>query len=406
MALTNTTTLYGGVAKSFHWLTALLILTLIPLGWYAEQLPYETDVELARKAWFFSLHKTLGVTAFFVALGRILWALGQLRPGQLNAHRTWESHAAQTVHWLLYAALVIVPLSGWISHAAAAGYAPIWWPFGQGLPMVPKSTAVDHVAGSVHVAAGKVLIAALILHLAGALKHHFLDRDATLRRMLPGTPATGPMPAQTHSRRPVMSAVAIWAVVLLVGGALGTDRTEAVAEPKLAQVSSDWAVKEGSIAIKVIQMGSEVTGSFEDWTAAITFDETRQDQKVGNVTTTIAIPSLTLGSVTQQAMGADFFDAATYPTAIFEAVINRANDGYEAVGTLTIKDQSVPVTLPFGLSINDNFAEMRGSLTLDRRNFAVGDNMKDESSLGFEVAVDIALTADRTLPPTDLAQQD
>ena len=77
MALGNTSTRYGAFSKSFHWLTALLILTLIPLGLFAKNLPYETQEELARKAWFFSLHKTLGVTVFFVAFLRILWALSQ-----------------------------------------------------------------------------------------------------------------------------------------------------------------------------------------------------------------------------------------------------------------------------------------------------------------------------------------
>ena len=134
MPLTNTQIRYGGVAKTFHWLTALLILTLIVLGLVAEDLPYATDAELARKAWLFSLHKTLGVLVFFVALARILWAVSQPRPGLLNADKRAESFLAELVHWLLYGALVIVPLSGWIGHAAASGFAPIWWPLGQSVP--------------------------------------------------------------------------------------------------------------------------------------------------------------------------------------------------------------------------------------------------------------------------------
>ena len=70
--------------KTFHWLTALLILTLIPLGWYANQLPFDTGAELAFKAQLFSYHKTLGVAAFFVALLRILWALTQPKPAPLH----------------------------------------------------------------------------------------------------------------------------------------------------------------------------------------------------------------------------------------------------------------------------------------------------------------------------------
>lgn len=394
MALTNTPNRYGGVAKTFHWLTALLIITLIPMGWWANQLPYETDVQLADKAWLFSLHKTIGVAAFFVALGRILWALSQPKPGLLNAEKKVESFAAEIVHWLLYGALVIVPLSGWISHAAASGFAPIWWPLGQNLPLVPKSVGVEHFFVAVHFVATKVLIASLLLHIAGALKHHIIDKDATLRRMLPGALRLPTLPEQKHSMVPMFGAVGIWGAVIAFAAVLAfSSETDAIEVAALEDVSSDWAVQTGSIDITVVQFGSEVAGSFEDWTAAITFDETLTTEQVGTVTTTISIPSLTLGSVTKQAMGADFFDAETHPTAVFDAVINQGVDGYEAVGTLTIKGNAVPLVMPFSLTIDGDTAEMRSALTLDRLTFGIGENMGDESSLAFAVKVNIALTA-------------
>ncbi|NNE51093.1 MAG: cytochrome [Sulfitobacter sp.] len=396
MVLSNTESHYGSVTKIFHWLTALLILSLIPLGWYANQLPYETDAELARKAWFFSVHKTLGVATFFVALTRIIWSISQPKPGLLNADKPTESFAAETVHWLLYAALVIVPLSGWISHAAAAGFAPIWWPFGQSLPLVSKSVAVEHLFADIHWVATKVLVLSLLLHIAGAMKHHLIDRDSTLRRMLPGQPSLAALPAQPDSNLPVLAAVALWLAAVAGGGVMATGaEKEVIAATALEEVTSDWTVQEGQIAITVTQLGSEVTGSFADWTSSITFDESSAEQKVGTVTTTIAVQSLTLGSVTQPALGADFFDANTFATATFEADLLRAVDGYEALGTLTIKGRSVPLTMPFSLSIAENTAKMSAKLTLDRRDFGIGDNMKDESSLKFDVQVDIDLTATR-----------
>ena len=77
MPAQNAPTRYGSVARSLHWLTALLILSAIGLGLYAEDLPYDTAETLAAKAQIFSIHKTIGVAAFFVALARILWALSQ-----------------------------------------------------------------------------------------------------------------------------------------------------------------------------------------------------------------------------------------------------------------------------------------------------------------------------------------
>ncbi|MFT6673934.1 MAG: cytochrome b561/polyisoprenoid-binding protein YceI [Sulfitobacter sp.] len=401
MALSNTNTRYGTVTKTIHWVMALLILTLIPLGWIADQLPYDTDPELARKAWLFSLHKTLGVTAFFVAMLRIVWALSQAKPALLNGGKKLESFAAELVHWMLYGALVIVPLSGWIGHAAAQGFAPIWWPLGQNLPMVPKSAPVEHFFGALHFVAGRVLILSLILHIAGALKHHLIDRDNTLRRMLPGAVDLPPLPAQNHSHRPLVAAILIWAVAVALSAALASGTGDAPQATALAEVSSDWQVQDGSIEITVAQFGSDITGSFADWTAAIRFDDSLAGQKVGSVETTIAISSLTLGSVTQQALGPDFLDGGSHATAVFKGDILRAVDGYEAKGTLRIKDTTLPLTLPFSLALQgDNTemqgAEMQGFVSLDRRDFGIGPNVTDETTLGFQVKVKITLNAHRS----------
>ncbi|MCR8825674.1 cytochrome b/b6 domain-containing protein [Pseudosulfitobacter koreensis] len=398
MPLTNARDRYGAVTKTFHWLIALLILTLIPLGLIANYLPYETSEQLATKAWLFSLHKTLGVTAFAVAVARILWAVTQTKPTHLHPERKLETFAAETVHWLLYASLVIVPLSGWIHHAAASGFAPMWLPIGQDLPLVPKSESLSHVFAQIHEIATHVLEAALALHILGALKHHFIDRDSTLRRMWFGTTtATSPGGAPV-AHRSALAATAIWAVAIAFGAGLGLSAGED-ARPgtpaALADVQSDWQVQDGTLSIVVNQFGSDVTGSFADWTADITFDETVQNGISGAVEATISIGSLTLGSVTNQAMGPDFFNVDAFPTATYIAEITSTSETTVARGTLTIKDQSVPLDLPFDLTIDGMTAVMRGSTTLDRRDFNIGDTMNDESSLKFPVDVQIELTATR-----------
>ncbi|WP_195822517.1 cytochrome b/b6 domain-containing protein [Roseobacter sp. MH60115] len=395
MTLANTSTHYGAVTKTFHWLTALLILTLIPLGIYANGLPYDTSEQLAQKALMFSLHKTLGVTVFFVALARILWAISQPKPGLLHPDRKIESLAAETVHWLLYGSLLLVPLSGWVHHAATDGFAPIWWPLGQNLPFVPKSEALASTAAGLHIVFERVLAGAIILHFAGAMKHHVIDKDATLRRMLPGRPAVT-LPAHEHRMAlPLISAVGIWGVALVIGGTLGLyeKHTVDVAAAELQAVESDWAVQDGTLQITVQQLGSDVTGSFADWTAAISFDESVTEGVAGSVDVTISIGSLTLGSVTSQALGADFFNAEAFPTAQFTAEILRDADGYLADGTLTLKDQTMPVQLPFTLKLADGLATMQGGTTLDRRAYGIGDSQKDEASVGFNVEVRIDLTA-------------
>ena len=405
MPLSNSSRSYGGVTKTFHWLTALLILAALPLGLIASTLAGavidpaipSTDADVARAALLFSLHKTVGVTVFFVALLRILWALMQPKPGLLNADHKLEALAAETVHWLLYGSLVLVPLTGWIHHAATTGFAPIWWPFGQDLPFVPKDAAVAKLFTGLHWVLQWVLIVALVLHIAGAVKHHVIDRDMTLRRMLPGFADLPQPPAQKHSLLPLLCALVLWGGALAWGAAQGVySYQDATTESAtLGAVQSDWQVTDGTLGITVQQFGSPVSGSFGDWTAAITFDDPATPGPAGSVDVTISIGSLTLGSVTDQAMGADFFNVEAFPTATFKGEITRTDTGYEATGPLTIRDQSMPVSLPFVLNQQDGIATMTGKLKLDRLDFAVGANMPDESSLGFDVAVDITLTATR-----------
>ncbi len=406
MPSTNTFSSYGSVTKTFHWLTALLIFTAFPLGWLANDLAHAiydpaiptTEDDIARAARLFSLHKTIGISVFFVALARIFWALSQTKPGLLNADNKPEAFAAETVHWLLYGSLVLVPLTGWLHHAAAEGFAPILWPFGQNLPFVPKSAHLAEFTASLHWLFVWTLAGSLLLHIAGALKHHIIDKDSTLRRMLPGGSVAPEPPAQSHSLMPAGAALIVWCAALVGGWSIGAFSHHSMASTdtaELAEVQSDWQVQEGSLSITITQLGSPVTGSFADWTAAIVFDEPSAPGLAGSVDVNIAISSLSLGTVTDQAMGADFFDSAQFPTARFKADLFKTETGYEARGPLTIRDRSADVVLPFTLDLQDDTAVVSGKLELNRMYFDVGSSQPTEDSLGFAVVVSVDLTAKR-----------
>lgn len=389
----NSKTTYGSVTKSFHWLIAALIVTMIPLGIYASGLPDADPV----KPTLFSVHKTLGLFTFFTALGRIAWAISQPKPGSLNADRKPEALLADLVHWLLYASLVLVPLSGWIHHAATTGFAPIWWPFSQGLPFVPIDDSVAHTAKMLHIIFERVLVLSMLLHIAGALKHHFIDRDDTLRRMLPGLSEPRSAAIAARSNAAPMLAVSVYAAALGIGASIGLFDQERIEAAELAETTSEWEVQGGTLSITVRQLNSDVSGSFADWTAAINFSENPDASGThGDVEVVVAIGSLTLGSVTTQAIGADFLNAEGFPTATFKAIIKAAAEGYVADGTLTIRDQTVPVALPFTLQIDGDTATMEGGLTIDRIAFGIGAGTQPtEGSLGFGVGIDVALTATR-----------
>lgn len=399
----NTAQSFGSITRIFHWLTALLIITAIPLGLIANDLAYDTSEALARKAQLFSYHKTLGVAAFAVALLRILWALTQQSPVALHPDRRLENALAGAVHWLLYMSMLAAPLSGWVHHAATSGFAPILWPLGQDLPLVPKSETVAQIAGAMHWVFTKLLIASVLLHIAGALRHHFIDRDATLRRMAFGEAAgqtagqAAGRPGGGHSTlAPMFLAFLIYAAGTAIAVSLaapGAQPTPTAAQPAIQ--GGNWQVQSGTLAISTRQLGSDIQGSFAVWTAAITFDEGAPDAAKGQVKVQIDTTSLSLGSVTVQAQGQDFLDTARFAAATFSADISLGADGYNADGSLTLHGVTASLSLPFTLVISGDTAVMSGTATIDRRDFGIGPAYPDEASVAFTTKVQVDLTASR-----------
>lgn len=413
--ISNTT--YTSLTKTFHWLTALLIFAIIPLGVIAHDLAgtirsgTAPEGAIAQVTLLFSLHKTLGVVLFLTALLRIIWAFTHPKPAPLHPDRKLETLAAETVHWLLYGSLVIVPLSGWIHHAATTGFAPIWGPFGQSLPFVAKDETVSAFFSALHNVFSKVMIASILLHIAGALKHHFIDRDWTLRRMWFGKSQAAES-AQTTKHAghftPLLAAFGVWGIALAVGGFVGVFSSHGIAAPKtqLAEVESDWIMQDHSLDLSISQFGNTVAGAFANLSAKIDFDPQSRPAgtKAGHVEIVIAIDSLTLGTVTDQAKGFDFFDLKNHPTATFRGdIISATDNAYAAVGTLEIKGIEMPLTLPFDLVIDQDSdansrATMTAQVTLDRRDFAIGGSVPDEATLGFSVNLRIALSALKAMP--------
>ncbi|MFN3273268.1 MAG: cytochrome b/b6 domain-containing protein [Paracoccus sp. (in: a-proteobacteria)] len=381
----NTLRSYGSVARSLHWLTAFVILTNIALGLWAVRIPLD---QMALKVQVFSFHKSLGIAALAVALARIGWALTQTRPAPVHPRRRAETLMAEAVHWTLYASMVLVPVTGWIEHAATDGYAPILWPLGQGLPLVPKSPALAMTMASVHHIFAWLLIGSVALHVAGALKHALIDGDGVLARMTRGRPA-GDGIAARHLM-PALIAFAVFGAG--AAWAVATRPVDPAPSGQLQQAASDWQVLDGELGFTVRQMGSAVQGGFSDWTAAITFDP---DTGTGDVRVTINMDSVTVGTVTDQAKGAEFFDVPAHPTAVFDGTIRPDGAGFVAEGPLTLRGQTMPVILPFTLEFTDGVASMQGQAVMDRRDWQVGAGYGDETTVGYQVDLAISLRAQR-----------
>jgi polyisoprenoid-binding protein YceI len=289
-----------------------------------------------------------------------------------------------------------VPLTGWITHAATDGFAPILWPFGQDLPLVAASEIVAGAAGAMHWVFTKILAVSILLHIAGALKHTLIDRDGTLSRMARGSTAPLAATGAAHPRAPAIAA----GLIFVAGAGVAYVMTErATAPPTVAPAQTmataaagNWRVAEGSLTFVINQMGSQLPGTFAAWTADIQFDDTTG---TGTVAVSIDTASLTIGSVSDQAKGPDFLATATHPTATFTAAIAPSGASFAANGSLTLLGITAPLTLPFTLTITGDTAVMQGTARLDRRLFGIGKTYPDEATVGFMADVTVALTATR-----------
>ena len=178
---------YTTPAIVFHWVIALLVFTNIGLAWSWHWVPDDSVRPLINN------HKSIGITVLGLVVLRIVWRLTHRPPALPDHHKAWERGLAHFVHWALYAAIVIMPLSGWIMDSAykdAATHPNFYfglfqWPrIGWIMALDPATKkSVHDVFEAVHGLTADVIYALVFLHIAGALKHQVLDGEAELARM-------------------------------------------------------------------------------------------------------------------------------------------------------------------------------------------------------------------------------
>ncbi|WP_445157913.1 cytochrome b [Halomonas sp. E14] len=176
----NTRTGWGLISMSLHWLSALVIVGLFLLGWWMTGLGY-FDPWYNRAPWW---HRSIGILLLFATLLRLAWRLWQPTP-QARGSR-FERLAAHLGHVLLYVLLLVVMLSGYlISTARGRGISVFdWFEVPALISHLPNQAAI---AGEIHWYSALALMLLAAGHVLAALKHHFVNRDDTLARML--TPA-------------------------------------------------------------------------------------------------------------------------------------------------------------------------------------------------------------------------
>ena len=171
---------YGLPAVLLHLGAALLIFCTFPLGLYMVGLKLSP-----LKLKLYSYHKWIGVTVFLLMLARAAWRAGHAPPPLPASVPAWERSLAGAAHLLLYLLLFAIPVTGWL-FSSAAGFQTVYLGLVPLPDLVPKDKMLADLFRFVHMFLNYSLAAFVALHAAAALKHHFLDRDAVLARMVPG----------------------------------------------------------------------------------------------------------------------------------------------------------------------------------------------------------------------------
>lgn len=335
----NTSARWGPISQLLHWVIVALIAVQAALGLSGRLLPLGVE-----KLALLARHKSIGITILGLATLRLLWRWLNPTPPLPSNLKPHERFLAHFTHAALYVLLFAMPITGWIM-SSARGFPVSWFNLYQLPDLVPKSATLYDAMVTAHAALAIALALTVALHIAGALKHHFVLKDDTLRRMLPFGRTT----------------------LAVAAGAMLAPGVARAAGPAYAAVAA-----QSSLTYTFTQAGAENQGRFKSFTVSFDPAASRLDVLVDmrSFDTGDQQRNDTLG-------GKDFFDVAQYQQSRFTASrIEKTATGYEATGSLTLRGVTRSIAIPFtwrtAVVQGRPVGYLSGQTTLRRLDFGVG----------------------------------
>lgn len=181
MPMRNTSDQYGLVSRALHWVIVLGIIAQYFLA-EADRPESAPTGSMTPMNW----HMSIGIALLALAALRVLWRVYGGAPEWPEQMRSYEKRLAKIVHLTLYALLFAIPISGWVLSSIEGESLRFFGWFDLPALAQPGSRQRAHQVEEVHEVLFNILFGLAIVHLIAALKHHFIDRDDVLRRMLPG----------------------------------------------------------------------------------------------------------------------------------------------------------------------------------------------------------------------------
>ena len=431
---------YSGGAIFLHWLLAAALAGQIALGFAMPHGPEGFALV--------QLHKSVGIVILLLSLVRLAWRLTHRRPEKVEGGM--NGFLASAVHWGFYAFMILCPLTGWALVSTADVDIPtlvfgtVPWP---DLPI----SGDGEIWEELHELLAFFGIGLFALHVAGALRHHFILKDQLLARMAPGgvprtalllgggvvaiglatflasgTPgqsgehdhaldhepaasgdaaasagdgvsATDPTDEEDHGAHTHGEDAADATVT---DGAASADTAAVPAEKAAAgEVSGPppaWTIAPGGrLGFAVDNSGTALRGSFREWGGDIAFDPERPE--TAEIVIRVNLPSATMGDATQdQMLRGEAFLGGGAATATWRSrtVSRTGGNRYRADGVLSLKGVEKPQAITFTLSGSGNSRAVTGQATIDRNGFGVGSG-PNAAGLAANVALDFEFDATR-----------
>ncbi len=186
MKVGNSSAEYGVVSKLLHWLMAAIIIVLIAVGIYMAELPTDTVEQKQYAFQFYGMHKSFGVVILALIVLRLVWIRLSPPPALPPVFDAKEQRITKMVQGLLYLLMLLLPISGYLM-SNAGGYPIHFFGLGELPAVIGKSKTIGGFVHEAHEVMGFAMLALILLHMAGALKHRLRDKGGEsdiLKRML------------------------------------------------------------------------------------------------------------------------------------------------------------------------------------------------------------------------------
>ena len=372
-----------------HWLVAGLIICQYVLAELADYA--RTDQALLKQLGLLANHKSVGMSILLIAAIRLLYRFFQPAPALPKTMPNWQQRLSNGSHFLLYALLFALPISGWLMSSATA-YSVSWFNL-FAIPdlIAPNESRADQLA-AIHYYLGRALLILAVVHIAAALKHHFIDKDDVLSRMAGlGSWISFALVAivsiSALSQVGSKSAPASTNLIATTSSTKEDDTTLAPSDLAIWQIDYERSF----IKFSGDQAGAPFTGQWQSWQAQLQFDKSDLSKGRFDVRIDTQTPFSNDDERDDTIRSSDFFDVSKFKEARFIANrFERSEDAFLALGTLEIKNLSHPVTLNFTVEQANGITTLEGSASLDRLlwNIGTGD-WSDTSWVGQTVEVNV-----------------